>query len=179
MAEEKKPQRKQPRPRAQKEVYIGRFADQEHLHDEIADIVAVGGDINTACRELGLGASTVRSALNPNSKSFCPSFLEKYNEAKQEWTQQLKVEATRRAVEGYEESVFFQGVEVGKQRKYSDTLLLALLKASSPEFRDRTEVVNINGNVDLNELADMTSEQRDQLEQLLRSMGAGEADDEA
>lgn len=65
-----------------------------------------------------------------------------------EWTKALEAgidaledEAMRRALEGGEEPVFYQGKIVGSVRKYSDTLLMFMLKARRPErYRDRVGV---------------------------------------
>ena len=43
--------------------------------------------------------------------------------------ERLETEAQRRAVEGWDEPVFHEGREVGKKRRYSDTLLIFTLKA--------------------------------------------------
>jgi hypothetical protein len=55
----------------------------------------------------------------------------------------LEVEAIRRAVEGVEQPVYYQGAQVGTRREYSDTLLIFLLKGWKPErYKDRHEVVH-------------------------------------
>lgn len=56
----------------------------------------------------------------------------------------LRDEAYRRAVLGVDEPIYQQGMEVGRVRKYSDTLLSQLLKANDPAFRDsnRLELAN-------------------------------------
>ena len=55
----------------------------------------------------------------------------------------LEDEATRRAVEGVEGPVFFQGRQCGVVRKYSDTLLIFRLKAMRPEkYSERRETTN-------------------------------------
>ena len=47
-------------------------------------------------------------------------------------------EAVRRAHDGVDEPVFYQGKACGVVRKYSDTLLIFLLKGRRPEkYRDR------------------------------------------
>lgn len=167
------------RPRATPERYVGKFRDQEQLHNEFADLIAEGHDINSACRALGLGASTVRAALNPNNKSCVPSFLALYQEAKSEFAEKLQVEAFRRAVTGTEKKVWFNGQHVGDDTVYSDTLLAMLLKAHNPAFIDKQIVQNYSAQVDLNDMAEMSPEQREKLEDLLRSMGteAPEGDD--
>ena len=49
----------------------------------------------------------------------------------------LEAEARRRAIEGVEEPVFHKGEQVGTLRKYSDVLLIFLLKGARPErYRD-------------------------------------------
>ena len=53
----------------------------------------------------------------------------------------MEEEATRRAIRGIEEPVFYKGEVVGHIRKYSDLLLIFMLKGARPEkFRDRFEV---------------------------------------
>lgn len=52
----------------------------------------------------------------------------------------MELEARRRAVDGVLEPVYYGGKKVGKIRRYSDTLLIFLLKAARPEkFRERFE----------------------------------------
>ena len=56
-------------------------------------------------------------------------------------TDALVAEARRRATQGVEESVYYQGEVVGTIRKYSDTLLIFLLKGALPEvYRERYEI---------------------------------------
>jgi hypothetical protein len=53
----------------------------------------------------------------------------------------LEAEARRRALEGWEEPVFFGGVVCGHVQKYDSTLLLLLLKAHRPgKFGDHARV---------------------------------------
>lgn len=56
--------------------------------------------------------------------------LEVYKEA-------LEAEADRRAVNGVDRPVFYQGVKVATVRDYSDTLLMFRLKKLDPNYRDR------------------------------------------
>ena len=53
----------------------------------------------------------------------------------------LEAEARRRAAIGVDEPVFYKGEVVGHIRKYSDTLLMFLLKAHWPEkFRENVSI---------------------------------------
>jgi len=65
-------------------------------------------------------------------------FKKAWNEAVDISVEAMEHEARRRAVEGVEEPVFYQGDECGAIRKYSDTLLIFLLKAHKPEkYKER------------------------------------------
>jgi hypothetical protein len=52
-------------------------------------------------------------------------------------TAALEDEAARRAKDGWDEPVFYQGEQCGLVRKFSDTLLIFLLKARDPKYRER------------------------------------------
>ena len=59
-------------------------------------------------------------------------FAAAWAEAVEQGTQALEDEARRRAVEGWLEPVFQQGEQVGTVRKYSDQLLMLLLRGRRP-----------------------------------------------
>lgn len=67
-----------------------------------------------------------------------------FDDAKQEANDSLEAEARRRAVEGVDEPVgWYQGEAGGVIRRYSDILLMFLLKGAMPEkYRDRPEAGN-------------------------------------
>ena len=57
-----------------------------------------------------------------------------------------EAEAYRRAVQGYEQDVWYQGVKVGEQRMYSDQLLALILKGNRKRvYSDRTEHTGADG----------------------------------
>jgi len=62
-----------------------------------------------------------------------PEFAQAWDEAREQYIEKLEEEADRRALEGVEEPVFYQGERVGTVRRYSDTLLIFRLKALRPE----------------------------------------------
>ncbi len=71
-------------------------------------------------------------------KAADPEFAGEWGKALDIGVDALEDEATRRAVDGVDEPVFYQGEAVGVVRKYSDTLLIFLLKGRRPEkYRDR------------------------------------------
>jgi len=73
--------------------------------------------------------------------------------AKAEATDLLVKEARRRAIEGTEEPVMYQGKQVGTIRRYSDILLIFLLKGELPEkYRDHHDhagALTINNTLNL------------------------------
>ena len=78
------------------------------------------------------------------------SFRRAWNEACDIGTRLLEQEAQRRAYRGVDEPVFYKGAECGVVRKYSDTLLIFLLKARKPQkYREGAEDV-IRGNTVIN-----------------------------
>lgn len=72
-----------------------------------------------------------------------PEYAARFCEATDEAVESMEREARRRAVEGVEEPVgWHRGEPGGYVRKYSDVLLIFLLKAARPEkYREQLEVV--------------------------------------
>ena len=69
------------------------------------------------------------------------TFRADWDEALEEARELLEAEARRRAAIGVEEPVFYKGQVVGHIRKYSDNLLMFLLKAHWPEkFRENLSI---------------------------------------
>ena len=69
-----------------------------------------------------------------------------FDKAHREATERLTEEARRRAVDGVDEPVFYKGDECGSIRRYSDTLLIFLMKGAMPEtYRERYEVSGPDG----------------------------------
>ena len=60
-------------------------------------------------------------------------FAAQWDEALEEGTDLLDAEARRRAVTGIDKPVFYKGEVVGSITKYSDSLLMFLLKAHRPQ----------------------------------------------
>ncbi len=74
-----------------------------------------------------------------------PDYKEAFEEAQEVAIQGLEDEAIRRAYEGVDEPVYQQGEQVGTIRRYSDTLMIFLLKAFRPgKYRDKAlESINV------------------------------------
>ena len=75
-------------------------------------------------------------------------YREAFELAKAELTESLEREAVRRARDGWNEPVFHEGKVCGFKRRFSDTLLIFLLKANNPEkYREtiRNELTGRDG----------------------------------
>ncbi len=74
-------------------------------------------------------------------------FAAQWREALEEGTDLLDAEARRRAVTGVDKPVYYKGKVVGSITKYSDRLLMFLLKAHRPQkFRDGVKVEHPGAN---------------------------------
>lgn len=76
-----------------------------------------------------------------------PDFAEQVEEAQLFAAEVLEQEARRRAVEGVDRDVYYKGEVVGVETQYSDTLLIALLKANNPTKFNQNNM-NITGDKD-------------------------------
>ena len=89
----------------------------------------------------GLAKSTHYKLLENNLK-----YSEAFRQACDGATDQLVAEARRRAVTGVEEPVgWYKGVAGGTIRRFSDNLLMFLIKERRPEFRDKFELTGQGG----------------------------------
>lgn len=100
------------------------------------------GNIRLACEVAGLTRTTHYAWLKED-----PDYAERFKYAQMEAAELLEEEARRRAVEGVDEPVgWYQGSPGGTVRRYSDTLLIFLLKGAKPEkYRERYEHSGVDG----------------------------------
>jgi hypothetical protein len=74
------------------------------------------------------------------------AYQDKYNETIEEISESLEREAIRRAVDGWDEPVYQGGILVGVKRKFSDSLLIFMLKGVRQEkYRETSQ--EVTGNV--------------------------------
>ena len=99
------------------------------------------GLVNSAATTAGVTKRTV-DRLRESSAEFDYAVETALEEAADE----LELEARRRAVEGVEKGVWYQGEEVGTELQFSDTLLTTLLKAKrADEFAERKQITGAGG----------------------------------
>jgi hypothetical protein len=74
-----------------------------------------------------------------------PGYAKAFEIAQPIAVQNLEDEAIKRATLGWDEPVFYQGVQCGTVKKFSDSLLALLLKGHKPmKYRDRTDTTISN-----------------------------------
>ena len=94
------------------------------------------GSVTQAAKVVGFSPSTL-AQHRVDDRAFDAA----WHEAIEAAADTLELEARRRAVDGVEKPIFWQGEEVGSVREYSDSLLQFLLKGNKPDkFRDRASL---------------------------------------
>ena len=112
------------------------------------------GNITHACTLAGVGRTTFYERRDSDER-----FKAAVKDAFIEATDSLELEARRRAMDGWDEPVHYKGEATGTVRKFSDTLLIFLLKAHRPKrFRERF-VVKHKGRVKTGTVVDLTDEE--------------------
>lgn len=90
--------------------------------------LAMTGNVTTSAEAVGVARHMVYEWRKQD-----PVFARKWEEALAIAVDALAMEARRRALDGVEEVRYFQGEPIGTIRKYSDQLLMFLLRAYDPE----------------------------------------------
>ena len=96
------------------------------------------GNITAAAAASGCDPSNHRVTWKKN-----PRYMEAFKEAHKQAVELMEAEAIRRATRGTDEPVFHKGKPCGSIRRYSDTLLIFLLKAAKPKkYRERVDMTH-------------------------------------
>lgn len=99
------------------------------------------GTVTGAARQAGVGRRTHYDWLDAD-----PEYASRYKDSEEAAIDNLEQEARRRAMVGVEEPIHYQGQRVDTVRRYSDTLLIFLLKGKRPEiYRERFEHTGAGG----------------------------------
>lgn len=101
-----------------------------------------GHGVTATCELLGVNRSTFYQTRRTNKE-----FARMYDIALDELAEALELEARRRAVDGVDRDVYFQGAVVGQERIYSDKLLEVLMRGRMPEVYGNKQEVTHKGAV--------------------------------
>src|SRR4051812_12683401 len=89
------------------------------------------GVVSRAATDAGVSRQTVY-AWRKQDQDFHAAFTE----AEEDSRDLIRAEVHRRAIEGWKEPVYYQGVECGQITKYSDALLMKMMRARLSEYRE-------------------------------------------
>ncbi len=131
--------------------------------------MATTGRITESCQVAGISYEAVRVWRKEDE-----AFIAAFEESEARYCDKIEKEIERRAIEGWDEPVFQNGTEVGKKRRFSDTLLLALTKSRMAKYRDKAEVdVRVKGQI----LAiPMLAQTEEGFDELVRKSDSGDAE---
>lgn len=136
------PQREPPKQTSQTSQTSQPFEDSFLLRQQkelFLDNLALNGNVTLAARAAGWKYPTVAERYRAEDEHFAEAWLDAQTQA----TDAMEYEARRRAMEGWDEPVWYMGEQVGSVRKYSDRLLEMMLKAHRPSrFREVQQAEN-------------------------------------
>ena len=105
------------------------------------DHLRLSANISASASAVSISSSAAYSLRERDA-----DFRASWDEALEDAYDMLEAEARRRAFEGVDEPVFYQGMECGVIRKYSDSLAQFLLKGyRRRKFGDKTEITGADG----------------------------------
>ena len=105
-------------------------------HDLFFASLAKHGVVTRALQDADLDHRTTYTARRDD-----PEFAERWQRALEAFADSLETAAYQRAVAGYPKGVWHQGVMVGEEIQYSDSLLRAMLKAKRKrEYGDASKI---------------------------------------
>lgn len=110
---------------------------------EFLDYLRDGWSITASAGRIGVSRQAVYAL-----KLADEAFAKEWEDAYEAGTDLYEDEAKRRAIQGTEKPVFYQGEIVGHVREYSDTLLIVALKARRPEKYRENIKQEISGGVE-------------------------------
>lgn len=90
------------------------------------------GQLQRSAQEAGISPRTVRQHLKDD-----PDFKDAYDEAYEDFKEGIETEILRRAIMGWEEPVYQQGILAGMVRKYDSRLLELLAKRHIPAYKEK------------------------------------------
>lgn len=115
--------------------------EREVLQRSFCDAYAKLGTITHAAEAVGIAASTHYGWLEQEKDGKREGYAEMFAQAEKRYCDRIEREIDRRAIEGWDEPVHYQGERVDLVRKYSDTLLIFRAKAQMPQkYRDQSSV---------------------------------------
>ncbi len=96
-------------------------------------VIGETSNVTKAAQSIGMARQSVYDA-----RARDPEFAALWDSAIEQGTDMLEAEARRRALDGVDRPVYFQGKRVGITKEYSDPLLMFMLRGYRPhKYRER------------------------------------------
>jgi hypothetical protein len=102
--------------------------------------LALDGNVTRAANAVGVDRSNAYQRRLRN-----PEFAKRWDDALESFADAVEAEAFRRAVTGTTKGIWWQGARVGEEQQWSDSLLLALLKAKRPQQYGDASRIQLTG----------------------------------
>jgi transposase-like protein len=112
----------------------------DEAKEKFLDALSECGNISRAAKLAGIPRRTLYNWRDEDEE-----FQRLWDKAAAYGTDALEDEAIRRAYEGVEKPVYYQGAVCGSVQEYSDSLLALLLKARKPDRFRENSTVKIGG----------------------------------
>jgi len=107
----------------------------EKKEEFLLQLVETGGNVTKAAELVAIARKCFYEHRRQDGE-----FEKQWDEAVDRGIDRLEDEARRRALNGVDEPILYKGEIVEYVRKYSDTLLIFLLKGHREKYRDRHEI---------------------------------------
>lgn len=162
MADETPSPEPETKPRRRREGQRPTAAEKKQIQETFLEAFMQYGNLTMACKAADIKRWTIYDWRDTDEV-----FGKRYREAEEIVNDTIRQEIFRRAVEGVNKPMHFQGQlvqrkvvdENGKEhyedvtvKDYSDTLLIFLAKSRMPEFRDRAQV-DVHATIDIQNAA--------------------------
>jgi hypothetical protein len=103
------------------------------------------GNVSKSCEITGIGRTVVYQEWLTKD----PEFAADFEIAKRVYIDRLEAECDRRAMEGIDKPVLWQGRITDTYKEYSDTLLMFRMKKLDPSYRENSQIQINNNQVDV------------------------------
>lgn len=111
------------------------------------DGLAQYGTLAAACKYMKMQHDmTIRGDILRRMLTLIPSFKQEVDDAIEEYHATLQMEVHRRAVEGVDKGIYYNGEKVATEKVYSDALLAKMVDTHLPEYKEAKQKESNRGN---------------------------------
>lgn len=111
------------------------------------DGLAQYGTLAAACKYMKMQHDmTIRGDILRRMLALIPSFKQEVEDAIEEYHATIQMEMHRRAVEGVDKGIYYNGERVATEKVYSDNLLAKMADTHLPEYKEAKQKESNRGN---------------------------------